>query len=305
MIAAAAFSRDPGLHRPSTTSTVVPPDPLRVRGHRRRPASPAPGLGAGPGCGGSSTGSARRRPEAPAAAGAVRSSPSCPNRCPAAVTAGDGGLEVVDLTVRFGGLRGGRRPEPRGAARPDHRADRAERRREDHDVQRLRRPRAPDDAGRVLLHGDDVTRAGAAARARHGLGRTFQRVAAVRLAHGRARTSRSGARRRWPAATCSRQLVGRARATARSSATSADARDGAHRHRPRCASVRRRCSPTGERRLVELARGLAGLVRRAPARRAVVGPRPHGDRALRRGAAARRGRARHRHSCSSSTTWRS
>ena len=114
-----------------------------------------------------------RRPEAPAApAGPVVA--VVPEPVPAAVTAGDSGLEIVDLTVRYGGLvavDGLSLRAPLGRITGLIGPNGAGKTTTFNACSGLVRPTR----GRILLHGHDVTRAGAAARARRGLGRTFQK----------------------------------------------------------------------------------------------------------------------------------
>jgi len=114
-----------------------------------------------------------RRPEAPAApAGPVVAVVAEP--VPAAVTAGDRGLEIVELTVRYGGLvavDGLSLRAPLGRITGLIGPNGAGKTTTFNACSGLVRPTR----GRILLHGHDVTRAGAAARARRGLGRTFQK----------------------------------------------------------------------------------------------------------------------------------
>ena len=83
-------------------------------------------------------------------------------------------LEVVEVSVRFGGIQAVERGVARGRAGRDRRHHRPQRRGQDHAV----RPRSPGftraDAGRVLLGGRDLTRRSPDVRARAGLGRSFQ-----------------------------------------------------------------------------------------------------------------------------------
>jgi ABC-type branched-subunit amino acid transport system ATPase component/branched-subunit amino acid ABC-type transport system permease component len=114
-----------------------------------------------------------RRSEAPAApAGPVVA--VVPEPLPAAVTAGDGGLEIVDLTVRYGGLvavDGLSLGAPLGRITGLIGPNGAGKTTTFNACSGLVRPTR----GRILLHDHDITRAGAAARARRGLGRTFQK----------------------------------------------------------------------------------------------------------------------------------
>ena len=114
-----------------------------------------------------------RRPEAPAApAGPVVA--VVPEPVPAAVTAGDSGLEIVDLTVRYGGLvavDGLSLAAPLGRITGLIGPNGAGKTTTFNACSGLVRPTR----GRILLHDHDITRAGAAARARRGLGRTFQK----------------------------------------------------------------------------------------------------------------------------------
>ncbi len=114
-----------------------------------------------------------RRPEAPAApAGPVVA--VVPEPVPAAVTAGDSGLEIVDLTVRYGGLvavDGLSLGAPLGRITGLIGPNGAGKTTTFNACSGLVRPTR----GRILLHDHDITRAGAAARARRGLGRTFQK----------------------------------------------------------------------------------------------------------------------------------
>ena len=114
-----------------------------------------------------------RRPEAPAApAGPVVA--VVPEPVPAAVTAGDSGLEIVELTVRYGGLvavDGLSLAAPLGRITGLIGPNGAGKTTTFNACSGLVRPTR----GRILLHDHDITRAGAAARARRGLGRTFQK----------------------------------------------------------------------------------------------------------------------------------
>ena len=200
--------------------------------------------------------------------------------------------------------RGGRHAEPRGAGRAGSPGSSARTAPGKTTTFNARCGSSARTSGRVLLHGHDVTRTASAApcAARPRSHVPARRV--VELAHASTRTSRSAVRRRWAAAACCSQLVatpGQRKAIRRSCRR----RDGAHRRRPRCASRQAALLTSGERRLVELARALAGRVRRDPARRAVVGPRPHRDRAFRPGTPTRRSPNGAPGCCSSSTTWHS
>ena len=114
-----------------------------------------------------------RRPEALAApAGPVVA--VVPEPVPAAVTVGDAGLEIVDLTVRYGGLvavDGLSLGAPLGRITGLIGPNGAGKTTTFNACSGLVRPTR----GRILLHDHDITRAGAAARARRGLGRTFQK----------------------------------------------------------------------------------------------------------------------------------
>lgn len=87
----------------------------------------------------------------------------------------DGGLEVVDLTVRYGGataVSGLSLVAPTGAITGLIGPNGAGKTTTFNAACGLVKPTT----GRIVLHGEDVSNLGPAARARHGLGRTFQRV---------------------------------------------------------------------------------------------------------------------------------
>jgi ABC-type branched-subunit amino acid transport system ATPase component/branched-subunit amino acid ABC-type transport system permease component len=195
--------------------------------------------------------------------GATRPEPPVVREPAAALISGDGarssgaergGLEIIELTVRYGGLLAVdglslRAPTatitgligPNGAGKTTT----------FNACCGLVRP----SAGHVLLHGSDVTRVGPAARARRGLGRTFQRselwnslTVQENIELGREATMAGG--------NMASQLFTRPgqAETVREAVDTAIALTGIGALRDRPAAF----LTTGERRLVELARCLAG-----------------------------------------------
>ena len=207
-------------------------------------------------------------------------------------------LEVGDVTVRFGGNLAVDDVSSTVDAGRSHRADRPERRRQDHAVQRHHRAagadRRPGHARRRGPHRPHALPAGPARAGPH-----LPAARAVRPAHACARTSR------WPptSAAAGRTGVAVAGTSTRSrptvDVTRSETRPRAHVGRP-CRPTRD--CPTGQARLVELARALATRPRcccsTSPPR-----ARTTRDGSVRRPARAAGGR-RHRPSSSSSTTCR-
>ncbi|MCK9922751.1 ATP-binding cassette domain-containing protein [Frankia sp. AgPm24] len=164
------------------------------------------------------------------------------------------GLVVQDLTVRFGGVRavaGISLEAPAGAITGLVGPNGAGKTTTFNACSGLNRP----SDGRILLHGADVTARGPAQRARRGLGRTFQRIELfdsltvrqnVALGHEAALAGRN------PAS----QLIG---TPAQSRAVAAAAADAiALTGIEHLADQQVGLLPIGQRRLVELARVLAG-----------------------------------------------
>jgi ABC-type branched-subunit amino acid transport system ATPase component/branched-subunit amino acid ABC-type transport system permease component len=189
---------------------------------------------------------------APSAAPVLAAVPMAPS--PVAAGPGGDGLAIVDLTVRFGGLvavDGLSLQAPLGRITGLIGPNGAGKTTTFNACSGLVRPTS----GRILLHGHDVTRAGPASRARRGLGRTFQRSEL------------------WPSLTVEENVaLGREAAMAGGNALHqitagpgdgrvvheaverAIALTGIDRLRDRQAAL----LTSGERRLVELARSLAG-----------------------------------------------
>ena len=147
-------------------------------------------------------------------------------------------------------------------------------------------------AGTLRLHGADMSALDPAGRARHGLGRTFQKMELFDSLTARenvslGREAGQAGHRPW-------QHLAETRTESRSRGAAADqamalAGIADLADRPVAALS------TGQRRLVELARCLAGQFDRAPARRAVLRPGRRGDRAVRPGPHPGGRRARRRH----------
>ena len=254
-------------------------------GPPRRPANPD-GAGTSPPL-------AAEAPAATAAGG-----PGAAGASAGASRAGGSGLEVRDLSVHFGGVKAVGEvtlTAPAGVITGLVGPNGAGKTTTFNACSGLSRPTA----GQVLLHGADVSRDGAAERARRGLGRTFQRsqlfdslTVRQNIAIGR-EAPMAG---RNPLA----QLVGSRRASRLVEAAAAEAH-GPHRH---CQAREYAGRPAPGR---PAAPGRAGpgagrAVRHAPARRAVVGARPPRDRGVRPGAQDRRARPEAAASCWSSTT---
>ncbi|MFC5749908.1 ABC transporter permease subunit [Actinomadura rugatobispora] len=193
-----------------------------------------------------------RRP-APATTGEARPAPRAPVTVRREEPAGKG-LEVRDLTVRFGGVTAVDNVSltaPPGAITGLVGPNGAGKTTTFNACSGLNSPTS----GRILLHGADVTRASPARRARRGLGRTFQRTElfgslTVRqnIAMGREAALAGGN----PLA----QLAG-SRHAARLVADAAE-EAMALTGTDRIADVQAGLLPIGQRRLVELARALAG-----------------------------------------------
>ncbi|CAO5177071.1 branched-chain amino acid transport system ATP-binding protein [Frankia sp. AiPs1] len=225
-------------------------EPIAAGGTPGQPAAPtrAPSAPAGDG----STGVAA------AAGSTARSGPGdlTPPRVslPAQPGRENAGLVVRDLTVRFGGVRavsGVSLTAPAGAITGLVGPNGAGKTTTFNACSGLNRP----SDGQILLHGADVTAHGPAQRARRGLGRTFQRIELfnsltvrqnVALGHEAALAGRN------PAS----QLVGtRAQARAVAAATADAITLTGIEH---IADLQVGLLPLGQRRLVELARVLAG-----------------------------------------------
>jgi ABC-type branched-subunit amino acid transport system ATPase component/branched-subunit amino acid ABC-type transport system permease component len=117
----------------------------------------------------------RRRPEDVAAPAALKVVPAAePAITPVGATASETGLEIVDLIVRYGGLvavDGLNVEAPLGRITGLIGPNGAGKTTTFNACSGLVRPAR----GRILLHGHDLTHVGPAARARRGLGRTFQK----------------------------------------------------------------------------------------------------------------------------------
>ncbi len=164
------------------------------------------------------------------------------------------GLEIIELTIQYGGLvavDGLSLHAPRGRITGLIGPNGAGKTSTFNACSGLVRPTH----GRIKLQGNDVTRSGTAARARHGLGRTFQKAelwpsltVEDNIALGREGALAGG--------NFARQVIGRPgdRRTVQHAVDEAIALTGVAELRHRQAAL----LSSGERRLVELARSLAG-----------------------------------------------
>jgi ABC-type branched-subunit amino acid transport system ATPase component/branched-subunit amino acid ABC-type transport system permease component len=259
VIAAIAYSVIPGyLHGGATTNSVLQllfglgavtavyatraagtPEPVRNfldrLGGRRPATAPAPGSGDVP--------EERPAPRAPAGARARREE-----------TTARKGLEVRDLTVRFGGITavdGVSLEAPPGAITGLVGPNGAGKTTTFNACSGLITP----GSGRILLHGADVTRASPARRARLGLGRTFQRT---ELFGGL--TVRQNIAMGREAALAGGNPLAHLAGSRHAARLVADAGEEAMAltGTDRIADVQAGLLPIGQRRLVELARALAG-----------------------------------------------
>jgi ABC-type branched-subunit amino acid transport system ATPase component/branched-subunit amino acid ABC-type transport system permease component len=168
--------------------------------------------------------------------------------------AGGAGLEVRDLSVHFGGIKAVRQVSltaPAGVITGLLGPNGAGKTTTFNACSGLRRPTA----GQVMLHGTDVTRYGPAERARRGLGRTFQRTQlfdSLTVRQNIAIGREAPLAGRNPLA----QLAGSRRSTRLIEAATAEAM--AQTGTTRLADTQAGLLTVGQRRLVELARVLAG-----------------------------------------------
>lgn len=206
--------------------------------------------------GGSSTPPALPRPanqRDPAAAPTAPAALTAPGAARARASTGKG-LEVRNLTVRFGGVRAVddiSLDAPTGLITGLVGPNGAGKTTTFNACSGLNRP----GSGRILLHGSDVTDEGPAQRARHGLGRTFQRVELfnsltvrqnVAMGHEASLAGRNPLTQMFGSRTATRAI---AIATAEALALTGI---------ERLADQQVGLLPLGQRRLVELARVLAG-----------------------------------------------